>query len=39
MFAKQDLERKNVLSYTDFSDIFHCQSFFASSETSGSGHY
>lgn len=39
LFAKQDLERKNMLSYNDFSNIFHCWGFFASSEASGSGHY
>lgn len=27
LFAKQDLERKNMISYTDFSNIFHCRGF------------
>lgn len=39
LFAKQDLERKNMISYTDFLNIFHCRGFFASSEASGCVHY
>lgn len=38
-FAEQDLERKKILPYTNFSNLFHCRRLFASSEASGTGHY